>query len=268
MTRSPLIQQDLAAIVLGAGKGTRMGGGSLPKVLHPVAGKPMLGHIIDILEKIPISQICLVLQEDLNPFEDVLRGRPYVVCSQTMRNGTAGAAGTAAYGFSDAPVPAYVQGSYSRGEKLSASHVLVLAGDTPFLDPDVLREFILQNENRDLALCAMTPPSPKGYGRLLLDGKGSLSGIIEQKDITDPKQDELTLCHTGIFFAKTRVFFSLLKEVSNGNSQKEFYLTDLVSLAYGKGLSVGYMAAPDSGRFLGVNTKEELEAMASRMLKP
>ena len=265
----PFDAPDLAAIVLGAGRGTRMGG-DLPKILHPVAGKPMIEHVLSSLSQVPISSYCLVLQDDLSPFANFLHAFPDVtVCSQKERNGTGGAASVAAHAFKGARPPEYAIGEHRAGPKLDQSYCLVVAGDTPNLSPRLLREFISHSiaNDFDISVCGMEPEDPSGYGRLVLTPTGSLSAIVEEKDASDEIK-QIRLCNSGVIFAKRQVLFSTLGKLDNQNEQKEYYLTDCIRIGNARQLSIGSFRSPAWEYFLGINTPDQLAFLETMMLSP
>jgi bifunctional UDP-N-acetylglucosamine pyrophosphorylase/glucosamine-1-phosphate N-acetyltransferase len=252
----------VTAVVLAAGKGTRMQS-HLPKVLHEVAGKSMVLHVVENLRAAHISRIGLVLSEDLSGFESFLRENPdLLVCLQKERRGTADAVASAAAFFKDVVPPRYAQLSLWRGVPQSSDHVLICAGDTPALTSEFFRDLLKfhQEAAADLTIVGMKLPDPTGYGRLVLGEHASLTRIVEQKDAT-PTELEIDLCNSGVLLARSRPLFSWLDRVEPNNAQKEYYLTDIVQIAVQAGAKVKAYLGKDPEIFAGVNDLIQKEKM-------
>ncbi len=261
------IESQVAAIVLAAGKGTRMKS-VLPKVLHPVAGRPMLDWVLTRLNRLGIKKTCLLLSEELSPFADILKAhQSLAVAIQKNRLGTGDAIASAAYAFQGANIARYSAGDLVHGEKLQAEYVLVLAGDVPAIEEELLKKFIESSLQKklDLAVLGMKVPNPYGYGRLVIDGD-TLSGIIEEKDAS-PEVKAINLCNTGVIFAKASLLFDLVTELTPNNAQGEYYLTDCVRLAYSKGLRTQAFIADEWQQFSGVNDRLQLADLERWMIE-
>lgn len=252
----------ITALILAAGKGTRMGSGHKPKVLHELAGKTLLEHVLDTLSELSLQHHCLVLGENWSDYTPIIESyRDLKVCVQKKQNGTAGAVASCASLFEGVAPIAYADGKLVKGEKLGKEDsVLVCYGDTPLLSVSVLESFIKNHEEagRNLSVLGMDHPNPKGYGRLILEEDGTLGAIVEEKD-SDEEQKKISLCNSGIVMAKTSFLFDLLGLVSNKNTQSEYYLTDIVSLARSQGASVGVSVTKDWKKLTGVNTQDQLK---------
>jgi bifunctional UDP-N-acetylglucosamine pyrophosphorylase/glucosamine-1-phosphate N-acetyltransferase len=260
--------RQLAAIVLAAGKGTRMKS-QLPKVLHPLAGVPMVGRVISTLNSIGIQEICAVIGGELEQLSACLENyQPLTLTVQTERLGTGEAVACAGFGFNNTPVPNYAKGYWWSGTKLDCKHVLICAGDTPALDGQVLRSFLDSCFSKDsrLAVLAMRHPQPRGYGRILTDEQGQLQAIVEEKDAT-ASEKKIDICNSGVIFAEKDLLFSLLGRLTTANAQKEYYLTDCFSLARKQGIGADVWVTDHYEAFDGVNDRRQLADLEQRILR-
>jgi bifunctional UDP-N-acetylglucosamine pyrophosphorylase / glucosamine-1-phosphate N-acetyltransferase len=232
------------AIILAAGKGTRMKS-ALPKVLHRLAGAPLLAHAIHAAKSAGLTRLAVVTGADMDEVAAVAAGFD-PACEmfvQAEQLGTADAvkATRQALGSFDGPV-------------------LVLYGDTPLLRPETIAKVRAELEaGAGLAVVGFESDNPAGYGRLLLDARGRLTGIREEKDAS-PEERALTLCNSGIMgFRSATMLLGLIGRIGNDNAKGEFYLTDAVALARGDGLEAHIVMA-DAEEVLGVNVRAELAA--------
>jgi bifunctional UDP-N-acetylglucosamine pyrophosphorylase / glucosamine-1-phosphate N-acetyltransferase len=249
MTQSPAL-----GIVLAAGKGTRMKS-ALPKVLHRIAGTSMLNHVQRAANAAGIGRTCLVVapgMEEVGSAASALVPKLDVFI-QAEQHGTADAVKAARLAFED----------YD-------DHVLLLYGDTPLLRPETLQAVRGELESgADLVVLGFETENPKGYGRMLLDDRGRLVAIREEKDASEEER-ALTLCNSGIMaFRSGKTLLGLLGRIGKNNAKGEFYLTDAVGLAHGDGLDTRMVRA-QAEEVLGVNSRAELasaEALMQRRLR-
>lgn len=256
-----------AAIILAAGKGTRMKS-ELPKVLHPLCGAPMVSWVIRALSEVGIKQSCLVLGDDVQRFEPLMSGFPNVsVAIQNNRLGTGDAAAACAWSFAGVTKPSYASGKHERGEVIEADHVLICTGDIPAVGADQYKAFVdfCLAEGADVGVLGMDVPDPKGYGRMVLQGSDLLK-IVEEKD-ADAKTKAVTVCNTGILFFKATHLFELLGELTTSNAQKEYYLTDCVEKARARKLVCKAFVSKDFDQFLGVNDRKQLAELETLINK-
>jgi bifunctional UDP-N-acetylglucosamine pyrophosphorylase/glucosamine-1-phosphate N-acetyltransferase len=236
-----MIDEAVAVVILAAGKGTRMRS-ALPKVLHRVAGDTMLAHVLHSAEKLDAQQIVVVTGPDMPTVqEEAFRIAPKAhIAIQQAQRGTADAVLATREALKD-----------------FKGHVMVMYGDTPLVPPALVTELLKQLDEHALAIIATEPPSPKGYGRIVLSKKGDeVEAIVEQKDAT-PEQAAITLCNSGLMAVRSDCLWDLLALVQNKNASGEFYLTDLVSIARKEKLSCGVLHAPFA-EVMGVNSQAEL----------
>ena len=249
-----MTQPSALAIVLAAGKGTRMKS-QLPKVMHRLAGATLLAHVFAVVKKAGIGRTCLVVAPGMDEVAaTALELDPEIqLFIQAKQQGTADA----------------VKAARPALETFSGQ-VLVLYGDTPLLRPETLNA--VRTELRggaDLVVIGFEAEEPTGYGRLLLDENARLTGIREEKDAS-AEERALTLCNSGIMaFRSSKTLLGLLGRIGNDNAKGEFYLTDAVALARGDRLEAR-MVLSDQEEVLGVNSRAELahaEAAMQRRLR-
>lgn len=235
---------SLEVVILAAGKGKRMHS-MLPKVLHKVANKPMLQHVIESAYALNPKAIHVVVGHMSEKVEQMIVTLPenikslVKVAHQTEQLGTGHAVACA------------------MGEVSSESNVLVLYGDTPLTPVSLLNDLV--NALADKALCVLSAiaPNPFGYGRIIRNEKNSLQCIVEEKDATD-EQRKVTEVNTGMLVCKASVLKEYLPKIKNNNNQAEYYLTDLSGLLATEGKEVSLMVAPDFDILSGVNSKPQL----------
>lgn len=241
--------KNTAAIVLAAGKGTRMQS-DLPKVLHEVGGLSMIGHTLKAADG-TAKTIAIVGHGREAVEEEILKRFPTTICvAQKEQLGTGHAvlqARDALQGFS--------------------GDVAVLNGDVPLITTDLLKDLFSthQRAGNTVTVLTTTVPDPTGLGRIIRDGAGNFKAITEHKDASE-KQREIDEINTGIYIVRAPEVFSLLEKTSNQNASGEFYLTDIVSLALESGGKVGTHKTDDGLALLGVNTPAQL-AEAERIFQ-
>jgi bifunctional UDP-N-acetylglucosamine pyrophosphorylase/glucosamine-1-phosphate N-acetyltransferase len=239
------------AIVLAAGEGTRMKS-RRPKVLHEVAGRSMLAHVLAAVAEAGVDQAAVVVGPDR---DDVGKAAGALfpgakIAVQAERRGTAHAV-------------------LAAGEMLrSGADVLVLYGDTPLVRPETvaaMRHALA--DGADVAVLGFEAADPTGYGRLVVEG-GELTRIVEDKDATAAERG-LRLCNGGLMALSGRYVLELLESVGNDNAKKEFYLTDVVEIARSRGLCTRAQLVAEE-EILGVNDRVQLaaaEAILQRRLR-
>ena len=227
---------NLHTIILAAGKGTRMHT-NLPKVMQPLAGRPMIDHVITTAGKLTnkISTIIGYKKDVLNEhlsanFKNV---ETFV---QPELNGTAGAVKAA------------------QKKIMDDEDVLILYGDVPLISHESLKNAL--NDNHDAVILTMIPKDPFGYGRVIKDDSGLATEIIEEKDAS-PEQKKINEVFTGIMIIKGEMLLSSLDEVNNNNAAGEYYLTDVIKIASKKGVKINPIIVEET-EVLGANTKSEL----------
>jgi len=241
--------ENIAAVVLAAGKGKRMKS-DLPKVLHPMLGRPMIEFVLDTLISLNIKKICVVIghraelmKKSLAAYQDKIQ---FVL--QNEQRGTGHAVQMAENALKD-----------FRGE------ILVLAGDVPFLSSDTIRKLIDVHRREKAAATVLSsiPPDPTNYGRVMrLPGTDIVDYIVEHKDASDEER-KIGEINTGTFCFDSRYLFDALREITDDNAQGEFYLTDVMHILRRKGLKAAACLTDKADEALGVNSeaqKADLEA--------
>lgn len=232
---------EFAAIILAAGKGTRMKS-SLCKVLHPVAGRPMISYVVDAVRACGLQKIVLVVGHQASDVMSRFADADIEFAIQEPQLGTGhavAAAREALSGFS--------------GE------VLILCGDVPLITPETLEKFQDLHREKSSRLTVMTThvKNPHGYGRIVRNESRQIVGIVEEKDAGDT-QKTINEINTGIYIARAELLFSLLSGIKNNNAQGEYYLTDIVTAAVNAFEPVHGFVLEDGVEAAGINTRAEL----------
>jgi bifunctional UDP-N-acetylglucosamine pyrophosphorylase/glucosamine-1-phosphate N-acetyltransferase len=235
---------ETAVILLAAGKGTRMKS-DLPKVLHQLAGKPLVGHALDAAAALNPSQCVVVVGPGM---EDVATAvAPHPIAVQANQQGTADAvlaAREALSGF---------------GGGSDGATVLVLYGDTPMIGADTLKRMIAARAaGAGVVVLGFRPVDAAEYGRLVLDAAGALEAIVEYRD-ADEDQRAIDLCNSGVMAVSAGHIWGLLDRVGNDNAKGEYYLTDIVALARASGLACAVVEGAEK-EVLGINSRGDLAA--------
>lgn len=234
-----------SAIVLAAGKGTRMKS-ALNKVMHPVCNKPMIGHIVSALKKCDVEKIVVVVGHGAEDVKEYLKD-DVMYALQSPQLGTG---------------HAVMQASQLEG---SDGDTIILCGDGPLIQPETIRKAFEENKEYSLTVLTSVLPDGERYGRIVRDAAGNVEKIVEAKDCT-PEELEIKEINTGIFCFKTKELFEGLKEIRNDNAQSEYYITDLVEIFNKKGLKGHAMIVDDPEETMGVNDRVDL-AKAQKWMK-
>ncbi|MBE9603548.1 bifunctional UDP-N-acetylglucosamine diphosphorylase/glucosamine-1-phosphate N-acetyltransferase GlmU [Acetobacteraceae bacterium H6797] len=232
-----------AAIILAAGLGTRMRSAQ-PKATHQIAGRSMLGHLIAACEGI-FDRIVVVVGPDMPQLEKIAAPHPTVV--QVERLGTAHATRYAE------PLLAGFEGDAA-----------VLYADNPLISKETLQRLRAAREKgAGLALLAMRPADPAKYGRVLQDGTGAITRIVEWAEASEQER-EVGLCNAGVLSAPAKDLFRWLAAVKNENSKGEYYLGDVIPMAVAEGVRCEAVEAPET-ELRGINSRAELAAAEADM---
>ena len=228
-----------ALIVLAAGQGTRMNS-DLPKVLHQIAGAPLLVHALKSGAALAPERQVVVVGHGGEQVADAARlwDEDIAIAEQTEQLGTAHAvaqARPALDGFT--------------------GDAIVLYGDTPFISPETIEQMVQARATHDVVILGFEAADPGRYGRLVMTGD-KLERIVEFKDATEAER-AITLCNSGVVCAKAEVLFDLIDRVGNENASGEYYLTDIVGLAWDTGRSATAVTCAES-ETMGVNTRAQL----------
>jgi bifunctional UDP-N-acetylglucosamine pyrophosphorylase/glucosamine-1-phosphate N-acetyltransferase len=232
---------DFAAVILAAGKGTRMKS-SLHKVLHPIAGRPMLMHLLDSFAQLELKRTVVVVGDKREQLDAALVDRDVSTTLQDPQLGTAHAAlqaRDALDGFS--------------------GNILVCFGDCPMVKAETVRKLAAALEvGAKVAVLGFRPDDPLQYGRIIADEGGAVSKMVEFKDATEAER-ACDLCNSGLIVAHSDDMWPLLDAVGNDNAQGEYYLPDVATNAIARGDKV-VVVETDANEVAGINSRAELAA--------
>jgi len=234
-----------AAIILAAGQGTRMKS-SLPKVLHKVAGLPMLGHVIKALRGAGTERIVVVTApagEEVRAYAASLDCETAIQEQQFGTGHAAAAAHPALAGF--------------------FGTLVIAAGDSPLITAALVSDLLKAQQRTGLALVAFNAADPAAYGRVLMTPDGFLNRIVEFKDASEA-ESKITICNGGLYAADAQKFFRWVAGLKNQNAQGEYYLTDVPTIARTDGVKCA-LAFADEALVAGVNSRAELVAAENLM---
>ena len=249
-------QSGFAAIILAAGGGTRMQS-SIPKVIHPVAGRPMIAHLLAALTPLRAAATVVVIGPRMEAVARLVEPAQSVVQDPPLGTGDAVRTGLAALHGKLAP-------------KGQIEDLLVLFGDTPLLTGETLARFMAERRRASVAVlvAAMRPSDPGPYGRLVLSADGTLDRIVEAADAT-PEERAIGLVNGGIMAIAARHAADLVDALDRDNTKGEFYLTDIVPVAHRRGLTCRAVELPVE-ELIGINTRADLaeaEALMQHRLR-
>lgn len=234
------MSRPLAAVILAAGKGTRMKS-DLHKVLHPIAGRPMIEHLLGSVEALGAERIVVVVGDRRHQLEKALAGRGIAFAVQEPQLGTAHAvlqAREALAGFE--------------------GDVLLLSGDVPFIRPVTMRAMLDTLHGAAApatVVLGFRPPDAGAYGRVVAGPDGRVERIVEHKDATDEER-AIGLCNSNLFAVRSADLWPLLEQVGNDNAQHEYYLPDIVGIAAADGRA-GSLIEGDAAEAIGPNSRSE-----------
>jgi bifunctional UDP-N-acetylglucosamine pyrophosphorylase/glucosamine-1-phosphate N-acetyltransferase len=235
------------ALILAAGEGTRMKS-SLPKVAHEVLGEPMVRLVVDAAEQGGCDRSVVVTGHGAETVEALLEGVEFARQDEQLGTGHAVMCSEECLGDID-------------------GSLVVLSGDTPLIRPETVRSLIEAREQADAALALLTTEfdDPTGYGRIVRDEAGTVTGIVEHKDLS-PAQKGIREINTGTYCFDAKVLLEHLKRLDTDNAQGEYYLTDMVEVFVSEGLSVVSARTDEPEETMGVNSRVQL-AEATRVMQ-
>lgn len=231
---------SLSVVILAAGKGTRMYS-DLPKVLHPLAGKPMVQHVIDTALKLGAQNVHLVYGHGGDLLKEKLSDQPLNWVLQAEQLGTGHAMQQAAPHFSD------------------DEDVLMLYGDVPLISEETLQRLLAAKPQGGIGLLTVKLVDPTGYGRIVREND-NVVGIVEHKDAT-AEQHKINEINTGILVASGRDLKRWLGKLDNNNAQGEYYITDIIALAHQEGNKIEAVHPDRLSEVEGVNNRLQLSAL-------
>ncbi|MGP9765177.1 bifunctional UDP-N-acetylglucosamine diphosphorylase/glucosamine-1-phosphate N-acetyltransferase GlmU [Halomonas sp. AOP13-D3-9] len=229
--------QELDIVILAAGKGTRMHS-QIPKVLHPLAGKPMVQHVLDTASGLQPERTHVVIGHGADQLREALGEQPVKFAVQTEQKGTGHAVAQAL-------------------EQLGSGKVLILYGDVPLLQRESLSELLAYVDEQHMGLLTVTLADPTGYGRIERNDVGDAVAIVEQKDASSA-QLAITECNTGIMAMTSAQLKRWLPQLSSNNAQGEYYLTDVIAMAAAEGTKVCTAQPASAVEVEGVNNRAQM----------
>ncbi len=230
---------SLSIIILAAGKGSRMKS-KRPKVIHQVAGKPMLQHVVDTSQQLQPDQIIVVIGHEADQVKAAMSSQDLVFVEQHEQLGTG---------------HAVIQ---CNAELRPGNDILVLYGDVPLIKLDTLQQLVEQGgQDNAVALLSFMAQDPTGYGRIVRDHHQQVKAIVEEKDATDD-QRQIRESNSGILYIKGSEYRELLSNLDANNAQGEYYLTDVVRHAVEAGHKVAAVVCETESEVLGVNNQQQL----------
>ncbi len=228
-------------VVLAAGQGTRMNS-DLAKVLHPLAGRTLLDHVLSTALRLPVEKIAVIVGHQHELVRSTHAGRDVEFILQEPQRGTGHAVQQAE--------------AFLRGHEGST---LILYGDVPLLRRSTLLELMEEHRHSGDAVTVLTARvgDPSGYGRIVRDARGRMAAIVEDRDL-EPAQKAIDEINSGIYAYRTGSLLDSLRDLKDDNRQKELYLTDTVLLLRQRGLGAGTYTLADPLEISGINTPEQL----------
>jgi len=231
---------DTAIIIMAAGKGKRMKS-NLPKVLHNLAGKPILNYVLDTVDQLKAKRKILIVGYKSDKIRELI-GDKIEYVEQKEQLGTAHAVLQTKKLLSD-----------------FIGDVLILSGDVPFLTVKTLKKLLKyhQANNFCCTLVSAILKNPKGYGRIVRDKEGKIKRIVEDVDLSADKK-KITEINSGIYCFNKEKLFQVLEKITTDNKQGEYYLTDTVEILLGEGLTIGNIIVKDYSEISGINDRLDL----------
>ncbi len=242
----------IATVILAAGLGKRMKS-KRAKVLHSIAGRPMILYSVETARRLPSDKIIVVVAHQAEAVKEVLGNRPVEIVHQGRPLGTGHAVLQTQSSLADFKGP-----------------VLILNADVPLITVETLQSMlkIHRDQGADLILLTATLPNPDGYGRVIRDPDGDLIAVVEEADAT-PAQRAVREINAGFYLVNSPFLFDVLKELKSDNTQKEYYLTDIIGAAVRTGRKLGTVSARDPDEVMGINSRADLartEKMIARRI--
>jgi bifunctional UDP-N-acetylglucosamine pyrophosphorylase/glucosamine-1-phosphate N-acetyltransferase len=231
----------LSIIILAAGQGTRMKS-ARPKVIHPVAGRPMLQHVVDTSRLLDPDQMIVVIGYQSEQVRELMKGQGLEFVEQLQQLGTGHAL------------------AQCLDDLKEGNDVLVLNGDGPLIRVETLKQLLKQASGSTVCLLSFLPDNPYGYGRIQRSGDDKVVAIVEEKDASS-EEKKVQESYTGILFIEGSKVRPLVEKLDNNNAQSEYYLTDVVKHSVSEGLKVAATICPDADEVCGINDQAQLAAV-------
>ena len=232
--------ENTAVVIMAGGKGKRMKS-DLPKVLHEIAGRPILNYIFDTINQLNLKKTIMIVGYQGEKVRELI-GSDIEYAEQSEQLGTA---------------HAVLQSK--KLLELFTGNILILSGDVPFLKVNTLRKFLRyhQRNQYSCSLISAILENPRGYGRVIRNKKGEIREIIEEADLNG-NEKEIKEVNAGIYCFEKNKLFQILEKITPNNKQNEYYLTDAVKILLEEGLKVGNIILEDHTEMSGINTRMDL----------
>lgn len=227
----------LDVVILAAGKGTRMYSNK-PKVLHTIAGKPFLQHVVDRSRELDVNNIHIVVGHGADEVREEMGNDNISYIQQTEQLGTGHAVKQA--------LPHLLENSVA----------LILYGDVPLIKSETLQKLVSRVGENSLGLLTVNLENPAGYGRIVRDQAGDVSCVVEQKD-ADSTQQKINEVNTGVMAVRSQDLHRWLPQLSDDNAQKEYLLPDIIAMAKAEGMSIETAQPLEGSEVLGVNNRQQ-----------
>lgn len=243
---------NVAVIILAAGQGTRMKSNKA-KVLHEIAGRPMILYVVETAKKIAGDNVVVVVGHQAQKVRDIISESAQVhFAYQEEQLGTGHAVQCAVPGLPD-----------------GCDEVVILCGDVPLIRAETIVGLIEDHMSaaRDISLLAVELENPYGYGRVLVDDNRQVFGIIEESDAT-AAQKKIKLINSGIYCINKTFLLQALPRIGANNAQNELYLTDIMGIGHSENKKIGVLIGSDPYEVIGVNTIQELKRVETILQSP
>ena len=247
-----LKNNNVAIIILAAGKGTRMKS-SKAKVLHEILDKPMIMYVVETAVNVAGDHVIVVIGHDAENVRRAVSAQFDVrFAHQEKQMGTGHAVRCSLPGLPE-----------------DASDIVIMCGDVPMVQAGTIRQLISRHkaDQNDVTVLTMKLNDPAGYGRMLIDDHEQVIGIIEEADAT-AEQKKITEVNAGIYCVDAAFLKKSTGKINADNAQNEFYLTDIVKIGVERGGKIGMFAGKSANEFKGVNTVQDLLAVQKLLQKP
>ena len=228
----------LSIIILAAGQGTRMKS-SRPKVVHTLADRPLLQHVVDSTKRLSPEQVMVVIGHGAEQVRQIMHGQDLCFIEQAEQLGTGHAV------------------AQCLGELKAGNDVLVLVGDVPLIRAETLARLVEHSASSAVGVLSFEPANAFGYGRIVRSESGNVLAVVEEKDTTTAQQ-KITESNSGIIYIRGDKVNELVSGLSNDNAQGEYYLTDVIGLAAASGEHVSAMICEHANEVTGVNDQRQL----------
>ena len=237
--------ENTAVVIMAGGKGKRMKS-NLPKVLHKIAGKPILNYIIETINKLKLKKRIIITGYQGDKIRELI-GSNIEYAEQSEQLGTAHAV------LQSKKLLEFYNGN-----------ILILSGDVPFLTVNTLKRFLKyhRENNYTCSLLSAILENPQGYGRIIRNKNGEIREIVEQAELNE-KENEINEVNAGIYCFERNLLFRILEKITPNNRQNEYYLTDAIKILLDEGVKIGNVLLEDYSEMLGINSRADL-AKASR----